>query len=90
LLGLLRIVVLLEVFLSHFPLDNHQRGVDERLLEELRLEHPDQVFDSDVLARGSLDNSSVGLDLLLLSQGLLRVRLALLGEGGLVLLQQLR
>jgi len=41
LLGLLSVVVLLEVLLSHFPLNDHQTRVDERLLEELALEHSD-------------------------------------------------
>lgn len=79
LLSLFGVVVLLEVLLSHFPLDDHERSVDEGLLEQLRLEHPHQVLDADVLARRPLDDASVRLDLLLLSQGLLGVRLALLG-----------
>ena len=41
LLCLLGIVILLEVLLGHFPLNDHQTRVDERLLEELALEHSD-------------------------------------------------
>lgn len=87
LLRLLRVVVLLEVLLRHLALDDHQTGVDERLLEKLALEHSHEVLDSDVLSRRSLDDSTIGLDLLLLSEGLLRVCLALLLEGSLMLLQ---
>jgi len=85
-LGLLSIVVLLEVLLGHFPLNDHQTRVDERLLEELALEHSDKIFDTNVFSRGAFDYSSVGLDLLLLSEGLLGVGLALLCKGSLVLL----
>jgi hypothetical protein len=87
LLRLLRVVVLLEVLLRHLALDDHQTGVDERLLEKLALEHSHEVLDSNVLSRRSLDDSTIGLDLLLLSEGLLRVCLALLLEGSLMLLQ---
>jgi|TARA_B110001450_G_scaffold237374_1_gene243562 hypothetical protein len=59
-------MVLLEVLFSHFPLNDHQTRVDERLLEELALEHSDKVFDTNVFTRGAFDYSSVGLDLLLL------------------------
>ena len=45
-------------------MDDHQTGVDKGLLEKLTLEHPNQVFDADVLARRSLDNTSIGLYLL--------------------------
>lgn len=50
LLRLLGILVFLEVLLGHLPLDDHETGVDEGLLEELTLEHADEVFDPDVLA----------------------------------------
>ena len=72
LLGLLGVVVLLEVLLSHFALNYHQAGVDERLLEELALEHSNQVFDSNILARRALNHATVCRNLLLLGQGLLR------------------
>ena len=43
-------MILLEILFSHFPLNDHQTGVDEGLLEELALEHSNEVFDPDVLA----------------------------------------
>jgi hypothetical protein len=89
LLCLLGILVFLEVLLSHLPLDDHETGVDEGLLEELALEHADEVFDPDVLSGGSLDDAAVCLDLLLLGKSLLWVGLRLLCEGSLVLLEEL-
>lgn len=89
LLGLLGVVVLLEVFFGHFPLYYHKAGVYKGLFEELALEHADEVFNTNVLARGALDDATIRLDLLLLRECLLRVRLALLGEGSLVLLEEL-
>jgi hypothetical protein len=43
-------MVLLEVLLCHFTLNDHQTGVDEGLLEELALEHSDEVLDSNVFS----------------------------------------
>lgn len=83
-----RILIFLEVFLRHLPLDDHETSINERLLEELTLEHSYEVLDSDVLARWTLDDATVSLDLLLLGQGLLRVGLCLLSQGSLVLLKQ--
>ncbi len=77
-MGLFSVVVLLEILFSHFTLNYHQTCVDERLLEELALEHSDKVFDTNVFTRGSFDYATIGLNLLLLCQGLLRVGLALL------------
>ena len=70
-------MVLLEILFGHFTLNDHQTRVDERLFEELALEHSDKVFDTNVFTRGSYDYATIGLNLLLLGQGLLRVRLAL-------------
>jgi hypothetical protein len=42
--------LLLEELLIHLALDYHQGGVDERPLEQLALEHADQVFYARVLA----------------------------------------
>ena len=88
LLCLLGVMILLEVLLCHLPLYDHQAGVDKRLLEQLALKHSNQIFDANVLARRSLYDSTVRLDLLLLGQSLLRIGLALLLEGCLVLLKQ--
>ena len=41
--------MLLEELLVHLALDDHERGVDEGALEQLALEHPDQVLDARVL-----------------------------------------
>jgi len=81
-------MVLLEILFCHFPLNDHQTGVDEGLLEKLTLEHPNQVFDTNIFSGWSLDDSSVGLDLLLLSQCLLRIGLTLFRKSCLVLLEQ--
>lgn len=89
LLGLLGVVVFLKVFLSHFALDDHQTRVNERFLEQLALEHPHQVFDSNVLATRTLDDSAVGLNLLLSCKCCLGVCLALFDQGLLVFVQQL-
>ena len=70
-------MVLLEVLFCHFALNDHETCVDEGLLEQLALEHPHQVLDSNVFAGGPFDDASVGLDLLLCCQRLLRVGLAL-------------
>lgn len=90
LLGLFGVVVFLEILFSHFPLNDHQTGIDKGLLEKLTLEHPNQVFDADVLARRSFDNAAIGLYLLLLRQRLLRIGLTLLSKSGLVLLEEFR
>lgn len=83
-------MVFLEILFSHFPLNDHQTGIDKGLLEKLTLEHPNQVFDADVLARRSFDNAAIGLYLLLLRQRLLRIGLTLLSKSGLVLLEEFR
>lgn len=90
LLCLLGVVILLEILLRHLSLYDHERGVDERLLEQLTLEHAHQVLDADVFARRSFDDSTVCLDLLLSYQRLLWVRLALLNQGLLVLVEKFR
>jgi len=59
-------MILLEILFSHFPLNDHQTGVDEGLLEKLTLEHSNQVFDANIFSRWPFDNSAVSLDLLLL------------------------
>ena len=82
-------MIFLEVLFRHLTLYNHETGVDEGLLEELTLEHPHKVLDSYIFARRSFNNTSVLLYLLLLSQRLLRIGLALLSQGGLVLLKEL-
>jgi len=66
LLGLFSIMILLEILFCHFPLNDHQTGVDEGLLEKLTLEHSNQVFDANIFSRWPFDNSTVSLDLLLL------------------------
>jgi hypothetical protein len=72
-------MVLLEVLFRHFTLNDHQTRVDERLLEELALEHSDEIFNTNIFTRGAFDYTTVGLNLLLLGQGLLWIGLALLG-----------
>jgi hypothetical protein len=77
LLSLFGVVVLLEILFGHFTLNDHQTRVDERLFEELALEHSDKIFNTNVFTRGAFDNAAVSLNLLLLGQGLLRVSLTL-------------
>lgn len=89
LLCLLGIVILLEVLFGHFSLYDHETCIDEWLFEQLTLEHAHQVLNTYVLTRWSLDDASVLLYLLLLSECLLRIGLALLLKGCLVLLQEL-
>ena len=89
LLSLLGVVILLEVLLGHFPLNDHETRVDERLFEQLALEHPHQVLYPDVLSRWSLYYASVCSYLLLLGQGLLRICLTLLGKSSLMLREEL-
>ena len=88
LLSCLGVLILLEVLLGHLALDNHETCIDERLLEQLRLEHTDQVFDSDVFSRWSFNDSSILLDLLLLEQSLLRIGLCLLSQRSLMPLKK--
>jgi len=89
LLCLLGIVILLEVLFSHFSLYDHETCIDEWLFEQLTLEHAHQVLNTYVFTRWSLNDATVLLYLLLLSECLLRISLALLLKGCLMLLQQL-
>lgn len=89
LLSLFRILIFLKIFLGHLALDDHETCVDKGFFEKLTLEHSNQVFNPYVLSRWSLDDPAVGLDLLLLCEGLLGICLCLLGQGGLVLLEKL-
>jgi hypothetical protein len=43
--------LLLEQLFIHFPLDNHERSINERSLKQLALEHPYQVINALVLVR---------------------------------------
>jgi hypothetical protein len=81
-------MILLEILFCHFPLNDHQTGVDEGLLEKLTLEHSNQVFNANIFSRRPFNNTSISLDLLLLSQRLLGIGLALFGKSCLVLLEK--
>lgn len=83
-------MVLLEIFFCHFPLNDHQTGVDKGLLEKLTLEHSNQVFDANIFSRWTFYDASVSLDLLLLGQSLLRISLTLFGKSCLMFLEQFR